>query len=381
MLPLPVGRGDVAPAAPARPVVAAEASDPADAWLNEHPAGSSFDPAQAPATPTPPTPLDAEPAVAAEAPQPPAGEAPAAQAPSDTAPAAAAPSSAEPPAVTPSADVAPVSAASADAQPAAASTAPEPVRLSLEGKYLVADGTEPWTGAQVIQRLRDYAEAEPQIAEAKNFREFFGGDLEKTKAAWTPMIDALRAHPERIRFLEDALENMPPEKFQFLVDSAQHYDSQIPAEAAPAQPAASAPAQPEKYAQIDPETKQRLEKFERYQAEQEAKTQWNGALDEFPILRERADLRNSLIELFNAMYARDPNTRLEDALRINRPMYQAIVVATAGQEQPAAAPVVPALNGSPGASPAGTRQRVVSKPQTFTSTDDAVDEWLRTHPS
>src|SRR6185437_2739790 len=359
-----------------KPVV----TDPTQAWVDQHPEGKDFD-AAAPVAELPVQP-DADTEAPTDTPAPDAATPDVPVTPDDVTPPA---TPAEPTAPQAQAPTEPLVDAkpAGEPKPATPAATPEPTRLSLEGKYFIADGNEPWTGAQVIEGLRERATEAPLVAEAQGFREFFGADLEKAKEAWTPMLDALRSRPERIRFLEEALEKMPDDKFQYLLESSQYWDTQTPAAV---DPAAATPAQPTaeqpKYAQLDPQTKARLERFEQVQAEREAATEWNAALTEFPILNERPDLRNSLIELFNAMYQRDPSTRLENALRINRPMYQAITVALANQAPPAeATPVVPALNGSPGAAPGGTRARTDTKPKAFQRVDDAVDDWLKTHPS
>lgn len=363
--PLPLGLEQPAPTAPTAPT-ASDSLDPTEAWMQEHPADKDFS-AAAPSQASDPAAPDAAPAAAPTTPE--------AQVPPSDAKPAPAPQATAP-------DAAPTVATPDAAQPA---TAPQPKTLASDEKIALSDGVE-WTRSQIVEALKERHTQAPLAKEGDSFRKLFGMPFEEAQKAWGPVLQRLATEPSTTAFLDGYLSD--PTKAAYLEKCASHYDQQVSASAAPVAPQAPVAKDPELAREVA-ELRSWREGEEKKAAQNRLNSEWAQVTQKYPFLAQDAhkQLRDDLILTAQALFAQDNSKGLLDALELKRPMYEAMQIARSSQPAPAPTPAPepvaaqPAILGSPGASPNGARPAASTRPKTFGSLDDAVDDWASNPPT
>lgn len=361
--PLPLGLPESTATASATPTGAAvEPLDPVSQWLEENP---KF---EEPAV-TPEPQATAAPEVPAS-PETPATETPAAATTTTPAPAATT-------TTTPEATTQPTTTAQPETKPAAPATT-----LAGDEKIKLTGDTE-WTRDQIVEALKDRATAAPLAKEAEGFRTLFGMPLEEAQRAWGPVMQRLAAEPKTVAFLDAYLAD--PKKAEYLEQCAAHFDEKTRG-TAPAATAATAPAVDPRLASEVKELRAWREQQERQAAQDRFNREWAQATAKYPFLATDKALQNDLALTAQALFAQDNTKGLLDAIALKAALYDAKLIASqapaaAVTTAPAVAPQPqPAVLGSSGASPTGTRQPS-TRPKSFGSLDDAVDDWVYNPPS
>jgi hypothetical protein len=373
LTPLPIAsgkglqplRGSDAPAA--SPSV--EASDPVEQWMSDNPEGA---PEATPSSEV--VASERTPEVEDKPPVPPAAEHSEGDKP---------PQAQDKPATTPVPEVKVEKQVEAPAAPASV----VPKTYASDERLALADGVE-WTREQVVTALRERAElqrtAPQQRAEVEGFTKLFGvQSLQQAQQNWGPLLQRLSSEPETTNFLDGYLRD--PAKAAYLQTCAEWFDQQ------PADPDAPAAQQYRSPQQSESERvmAQQLRELNEWKNAQEKRVtdervarEWSTATQQYPFLATDTALRQDLLTTAQWMNSQDPNKGILDALAAKAAIYDA-VAAQRGQQQPALRvvpqqqPKVPAMLGSPGASPSGTRT-VNTKPKKFDDLGDAVEDWVST---
>lgn len=353
-------------------------------WADAHPEGQDFDPnaSAPPATEQQPAPR-------------PSGEsAPPAESkdqakPKTEVPPAAPPADAKPQAKEPAPQEPPPQVKPAEPKPA------EPQRFSLDAQYSFAEGSQPWTGQQIVDGLRERQALIPKAQEADSYLETFGMPAAQAKELWAPNIAWMRQNPQAVQMIADMIDD--PMRAAYLMDCSKYWDSdegrnlraQNPRFQAAQKPPAMSPEVEARFKQLEAQNKQLLE------AEATRKKQvymdrigrdLNVAFQRYPYLRDNPEMVKALLARAYWINGGDDSENAKgvlDALEMERDLYDAKLAAldTAKQiaDGAAAPPPAPPLLGSAGAAPTATQPRNVAQPRKFESLDDAVDEWI-SHP-
>jgi hypothetical protein len=375
--PLPVGEPLHASTPPADPQPdQLSLDDRVDDWLGAHPEGNDFDPNASAPPATEPQPTAQPPG------EPPAPAQPQADAKPGEPPAPSAPPKAEPQAKEPAPPQPP-----ADVKPPAA---PEPTRFSLDAKYVFAEGAPPWTGAQIVEALRERQELLPQSQELQLFRDTFKLSGREAQDLWTPNLEWLRANPQQLDMMASLMAD--PEKASYILRCSQYWESpEVRAQRAPAQ-------QPQ--LQMSPEIQKRFDALESQNkklldAENARKKAFymdriardlNVAFERYPYLRENPGMVQALLQRAHWVNGGDDSDNAKgviDALDMEKTLYDAYLIVhnqAKANGEPPPPPTPPPLMGSAGASPQTTPVRAAA-PKSFTNLDDAVDEWMTNPPT
>jgi hypothetical protein len=352
--PLPVGNEVPAQASPSSSVPA----DPVDRWIEENPETKEF------------------PAVTPQAEATPKTEAPPAKGTTEQ-------PKVEPPVVkteTPPKAETP----GTEAPKVAEQSVPEKPTFSPEDKIPLAEGVE-WTRAQVVAALQERAQLQPMKGEVDTFKSIFRCTAEEAKQNWAPLMERLTKEPNTLGFIDDYLAN--PAKAEYLEQCSSFFDQNAPA-AQPTQTRGQRQQQPQ---QPDPVLAQQIKELQSWRAEQQRQSDqqrmqsdWAKCVEKYPMLATdqhlQADLKTTADALyFQAQAQGFPQGQNRpwflDALALKASIYDALKLARTQQQQPAAPQVqVPALLGSPGASPNGTRSNGAA--QRAKQFDDPVDRYL-----
>lgn len=321
----------------------------------------------------------------------------------DTAPVAEVPQPETPVAETPTTEpVAPTETAptaavvpAAEAKPdAPVATAPEakptvetPAKptYAADEKFGLADGVE-WTREQIIAGLKERAQFQPLAAEAQGYQQLFGMPLEDAKKAWGPILQRLASEQHTVQFLDSYLSD--PKKAEYLNECSKYFDQNNGGAPATATPAATT---------HDPtvtELRNQVTELKTWQAKQlqdaanaRASREIQTVTEKYPFLNTDAQARDALFKLAMALHNEDVKNGVPDleargileAVQMNAALYDARLIAERQQlTQPAPAALeVPAVLGSQGASPGGSRQ-ITRKPESNVDLNEAVEDWLAT---
>jgi hypothetical protein len=350
------------------------ADNATEQWLAEHPEG---DPA------FPPDALDRD-ALAADA-----TPVAAAEDPTDDAPATDAPPAADP-ATPPAAKPAVVAEAKpGEAEPPAAdkpAEKPKPTYAADERFALGAnaDGTPvEWTREQIVSALRERESVKPLAEESGKWRELFGVDYAKAEGDWKPLLGKLRANPQLTLAMDAALDD--PALSDYLLRSVAHFNDERAAGNVPAAQPRDGQPQPQTEEQKRiAALEQRIAARDRQDQLDAATREITDAVRQYPILGQDRALFEELIQTADLLHARDPKMGMKDALASKRALYEAITLARAKNaapaEPPADVPPVPALLGSAGAAPGGSRPVDNGRPKKYDDLGDAVEDHLRKYP-
>jgi hypothetical protein len=283
-------------------------------------------------------------------------------------------------------EAAPVVAVDPNAAPIAA--VPAKPTYEADEKFALAEGSE-WTRAQIVaglterHKLQESAKQfEPVKAEADGYKQLFGMPLEQAKTAWGPILKRLTDEPQTAQFLDEYLQD--DGLADYLNECATYYAGQNPQ----AQRRDNAGArQPQKPA-VDPEMARQVRELnewkatqEKERAEQRVQSEWQQATTRYPFLAHDHAARQDLVATAQWMNAQDPSKGILDALALKAPIYDKLGVISPAAA-PVAQPVVPALLGSPGASPTASRAPQSNRPKRFDLRDEsAVEDWLKNPPA
>lgn len=283
----------------------------------------------------------------------------------------------------------PVAAEPIAAKPAepvvAAVTAATPTYAPDEVVQIAADRS--MTRDQLTKTL-DFTNV--AMTEANTFRDIFGITADQAKAVWKPVIDGIRQDPSRAEFFDKMAEIVADPGARAYVEKAVKFFEEArkngDPEAQPRQPVVAKPAEPYK----DPRVDAMLAQQQR--AQMEAASIAIGAekrsmLEKWPQLADERLMRTVAIEALNRIngdpqrgVAPDPTYTLTRAAQDMVSYIDRFGTPAAPVAAVAAAPVkVPALNGSGGASPTGSR-RADTAPKTYANPDAALDAWVEEHP-
>jgi hypothetical protein len=198
-------------------------------------------------------------------------------------------------------------------------------------------------------------------------------------------MERLAKEPNTLGFIDDYLAN--PAKAEYLEQCSSFFDQNAPA-AQRTQARGQRQQQPQ---QPDPVLAQQIKELQSWRAEQQRQSDqqrmqsdWAKCVEKYPMLATdqhlQADLKTTADALyFQAQAQGFPQGQNRpwflDALALKASIYDALKLARTQQQQPAAPQVqVPALLGSPGASPNGTRSNGAA--QRAKQFDDPVDRYL-----
>jgi hypothetical protein len=362
--PLPIGndgRGEVSPSSSAP-------ADPIDRWIEDNPETREF-PAVTPQAEIAPK-TDATPAQATT--EQPKGE-PVAKTDAPVAKTTEAPKAATPGTEAPKA-----------AESTTQSTTTKP-SYSPEDKIPLAEGVE-WTRGQVVAALQERAQLQPMRGEVDTFKSIFRCSAEEAKQNWAPLMERLSKEPNTLGFIDEYLSNGA--KAEYLEQCSTFFDQNAP-QGQPTQ--ARGQRQQQQQQQPDPVLAQQVRELQSWRAEQQRqndqqrmRSDWSACVERYPMLATdqhlQADLKTTADALyFQAQAQGFPQGQNRpwflDALALKASIYDALKLARTQQQQPAAAQVqIPALLGSPGASPNGTRSNGAA--QRAKQYDDPVDRYL-----
>ncbi len=355
--PLPIGndgRGEVSPSSSAP-------ADPIDRWIEENPETKEF------------------PAVTPQAEVAPKTEATPAQATTEQ-------PKVEPPVTKPTTEAPKAETPGTEAPKVAASVESlKPQTFSPEDKIPLAEGVE-WTRAQVVAALQERAQLQPMRGEVDTFKSIFRCTAEEAKQNWAPLMERLTKEPHTLGFIDEYLSNTA--KAEYLEQCSTFFDQNAPA----AQPIQARTQRQQQAQQPDPVLANQIKELQAWRAEQQRQndqmrmqSDWSKCVERYPMLATdqhlQADLKTTADALyFQAQAQGFPQGRdrpwFLDALALKASIYDALKLARTQQQQPAAAqqPQIPALLGSPGASPNGTRSNgAAPRAKQF---DDPVDRYL-----
>jgi hypothetical protein len=283
-------------------------------------------------------------------------------------------------------EAAPVVAVDPNAAPVAA--VPAKPTYEADEKFALAEGSE-WTRAQIVaglterHKLQESAKQfEPVKAEADGYKQLFGMPLEQAKTAWGPILKRLTDEPQTAQFLDEYLQD--DGLADYLNECATYYAGQNPQAQRRDNAAARQPQKPA----VDPVMQQELRELSKWrdQVEQErcnelAKSHMAQAEARYPFLASNHELRKNLVDTAKALFAQDKSKTILDALALYAPAFDRLGVISPAVA-PAAQPVVPALLGSPGASPTASRAPQGNRPKRFDLRDEsAVEDWLKNPPA
>ena len=336
---------------------------PVDAWLEEHPEGFTETPAPAQ---TPPA-VESKPVEGEVAPKPVAEPTP--------------PEAVSAPEPTPT-------PAPEPAQPQAAAPTPAPAKPSYDPteKIGLAEGVE-WTRGQVVEALRERAASAPLAKEAESFRKLFGAEYAQVEQGWKPILERLNREPQTLAFLDRFLTD--PARANYLEECGKFYDQQVQAQ--PGSQTIS--SQPTATTQTELERKVAeltawRENAVKQQAVERVNREMSVATAKYPFLAE-PQYAQALLLAGSALYDQDlkagvPEEQrrgIPEALALNAPMYDAMMIARSNAPPPAAAVPAPQLApvAAGGPAPHGT-VRQNGKPQKFADLDEAVQSWADNPP-
>lgn len=376
---LPLGQPlNAAPTPTARPAPVSEPSsldEKLDAWLDDHPEGKGFE--------------EKAPVATAEPEAPPVEEPPSEVAPGDADVPGTTPA---PPSEAPAATPPPTDEPQAKAPaPVEKPPVPESVPFSLDAKYVFSEGAPAWTGQQVVDALRERAQALPLAQEAAVFHEVFGMPAAQAKELWEPNLAWMRQNPRQLEMIASLIQDQ--QKASYILNCADYYDTP---EARSARGEIEGPqlqmsADVEKrFKQLETENKRLLDaENERRKAHYTNRItrELNTAFERYPYLRDNPQMVQALLARAYWINGGDDSENSKgvlDALDMERELYDAKLTAlnsaTAIAHDAAAPPPVPPLMGSAGASPQATQPRVAPN-RKFGSLDDAVDDWFANPPA
>lgn len=257
----------------------------------------------------------------------------------------------------------PAQAKDAAGQPAPAQPAPQtqPVAPapfdSNEAISLTADYK--LTRGQMIQALNERHGA---MQEADSFRQTFRMTAQQAEQTWKPLIDKMLATPALGQYLEDCIKH-------FEENSGKN---------APA-PEGQPYGDPEARAQItrlEAELRKRDEQY-RSQEVERAKAaiaqEQSALITRYPALSDPQVMQMVAQRAFSGLQQDPQYTLTRAANDLATYLERLAPPAAGGQPKPAE---VPALVGSAGASPTGSRRQERPKPKTYASADDAADAWI-----
>ncbi len=363
--------GKLSLGAPAREPIAL-ASEPAEKpdvvaeWIDRHPEDKAFKEDVPVAAPSSDAPV-VEGKKPDPKPAPPAGHPPS----EPTTPSAPKPGEAAP--------------AKTEAAPKIEPAAPVAKTYEPHERIALAEGSE-WTREQIVAGLTERAKLqqdlktyEPIKAEAEGYKQLFGMDAAEARTAWGPILQRLAAEPQTADFLDGYLQN--PALAEYLNECAAHFAQQAPQ-------AYRQPQQPQRPA-VDPVMAQQIKELNEWRAAQDKRasdervaSEWAQATSRYPFLAHDAAAKQDLLATAQWMWSQDNSKGILDALALKAPVYDRL--GQIGQQQqsppPQAQPVVPALLGSPGASPTATRTHN-NRPRKFGPDDDPVKDWLENPPA
>lgn len=359
--PLPVGNSGDKPAS-AAPLEAAPAShavepvtDSVDKWIQDNPTFDDANPAPEPK--------------AADENAPAVGDAPVAVEPGKK----------------PDEAVAPAGVAQKPAEVAPAAAAPPKPSYATDEKIGLAEGAE-WTRGQIVAALKERAELQqsaPKLhAEAENYKKLFGvQSFEQAQQSWGPLLQRLSKEPNTLGFIDAYLND--PAKAEYLEQCAQFFEQQVPAGERPRvnDPAARVPQQNESERVMAQQLRE-LHDWKQTQEKRDADARIQGELAQaatrYPFLAHDEAARRDLLATAQGMWLQDNTKGILDALALKAPLYDKLGVLTSASSSsaPAAAPV-PALLGSPGASPDASRS---TQDNRRNRSDDPVERWMTSPP-
>lgn len=360
--------GKLSPGAapPREPVAAApepaEKSDPVSDWIDRNPEGKEFKedaPATAPSSDAPIEGKKSEPKPAQ----------PAEHKPSEpTTPAAPKPGEIAPAKTEPAPKIEP-------AAPAAKTYEPQE-------RFALAQGSE-WTREQIVAGLterhklqEDLKAFAPVKAEAEGFSQLFGMTSAQAKEAWGPILHRLASEPHTADFIDGYMQN--PALAEYLQECADHFAQQAP------QATQRRQAQQPQRPAVDPVMQQQLRELQEWKSAQDKRSsddrvasEWAQATARYPFLAHDSAAKQDLLATAQWMWSQDNSKGILDALALKAPVYDRLGQIGQQQAAPAVQPVVPALLGSPGASPTATRSHN-NRPRNVA---DPVKDWLENPPA
>lgn len=286
---------------------------------------------------------------------------------------------------TPPSTATPESAPKADAAPTSETPAAKPEAAprsyDLGEKIGLRDGVE-WTREQILVALQERAASAPLAQEAEQYRSLFGTQTyAEAEQAWKPILERLRSDATLTQHVDSILA-ADPAKLDYLVRSAEYYDSQAGAPAA-APAAAAVPAKAVESPEIA-ELRKFVDQARKQAAQQRTSTEWSAATARYPFLNNDLAARQALLTLAQALYNEDRAKGVEDmecrgitdAVKMNEALYDAKMIAlNRAASDAGTTPAVPPVLGSLGAAPSGAR---ASKPKAERNVDldSAAAEWL-----
>lgn len=273
----------------------------------------------------------------------------------------------------------------ADVPAPAASIAPAGAPTFAPDEVVAIAADQSMTRGELKQRL-DFLNV--AMTEANSFRDIFGVTAEQATAVWKPVIDGIRQDPSRAEFFDKMAEVVADPAQRAYVEKAVAFFEAERAKGNPeaaAAPAAAKPAEPFK----DPRVDQMLAQQQRAQMEATriaVDSEKRAMITEFPQLADSDLMQWVAIKALNRINGDpqrgvpgDPTYTLTRAMRDNLTHIQRFGGAPAPLAAAPAAKPVPALNGSGGAAPGGSR-RADTTPKSYSTPDDALDAWVAEHP-
>lgn len=288
------------------------------------------------------------------------------------------------PETAPKADAAPIVAPEAPAPDAAPKADAASKSYDLGERIALRDGVE-WTREQILVALQERAASAPLAQEATKYQELFGTrTFAEAEQAWKPILERLRSDADLTRYVDSVLA-ADPAKLDYLVRSAEFYDSQA-APAAAAAPAAPVAAPKAAESAEMAELRKFVDQARKQAAQQRTTTEWSAATARYPFLNNDLAARQALITLANALYNEDRANGVDDmecrgipdAVKMNEALYDAKMIAlNRAASDVGTVPAVPPVLGSLGAAPSGARASQ-PKAERNVDLDAAASEWLAT---
>jgi hypothetical protein len=298
---------------------------------------------------------------------------------------AVAPSEAKPSEPTSTTAPKPGDIAPAKTEPAPKIEPAAPVAKTYEPqeRFALAEGSE-WTREQIVAGLterhklqEDLKAFAPVKAEAEGYAQLFCMSAAQAKEAWGPILSRLAQEPHTADFIDGYMQD--PALAEYLNECAAHFAQQVPAARQPQR-------QPPKPA-VDPVMQRELRELQTWKNEQEKRSsdervrnEWAQATARYPFLAHDNAAKQDLLATAQWMWSQDPSKGILDALALKAPVYDRLGQINAQPAEPKPQPVVPALLGSPGASPTATRSHN-NRPRKFGPDDDPVKDWLENPPA
>lgn len=236
---------------------------------------------------------------------------------------------------------------------------PEEKPQGLDPKEVLDLGPVKYDRETLVNKLR---ERDAYVGYANKYYGIFGMTPEQAEVYWKPLLDDIRKDPAMGEYLEESIQHYRDVKAKRSGNEGEK----------PAQPA------------VDEKTQKRLDELEladrtrrMAEAKQRVDSEKAVLVEKYPALADEKVMALVAGHAFTRIQQGDGNytlTQAADDLAEYLTRLQAKTETTTQQEtQPQPKPKVPALNGSAGASPAGSRKRN----DRFTGDlEDAVDDWI-----